>query len=37
MNDAEIVVAFPPSIAVEEELAALFTIVLPLTDAIPVN
>lgn len=37
MKDGEIVVAFPPSIAIDEELAALFTIVLPLTTEIPVN
>ena len=37
MKDGEIVVAFPPSIAVDEELAALFTIVLPLSNEIPVK
>jgi hypothetical protein len=37
MKDAEIVIAFPPSIAVDEELAALFTITLPLTKEIPLN
>ena len=37
MKDNEIVIAFPPSIAVDEELAALFTITLPLRKEIPIN